>query len=241
MTCKLADGVRGNEYILHLDDIDATELPSAPVITKDNLPPVCRSEVHEFIGETVTHLTWTLFLFGVRIPFTAEFNKRMQTGTYAVGGNIVFQWNCEDPSESSDLPYVMAKQGQKFVLSWIVTDIKETFDLQVNNDSLNVLKYLDSGFQLSDQKVNLFQATTIINEKQVTDSDIQNAFEHLPGVLTHKILEKVGEVPVTEIAFHYASVDTGVLNETIASFSELNFPETGLHSLNLYEWFSPPL
>ena len=116
MTCKLAYNNAGNkpiegEYILHLDDILVTELPPAHAMTKKNIPPVCRSEVHEFIGETVTRLTWTLFLFGVCTPFTAEFNKRMQTGTYSVAGKIVFQWSCEDPAESSDLPYVMTKEG----------------------------------------------------------------------------------------------------------------------------------
>ena len=126
---------------------------------------MCRSEVHEFIGETITRLTWTLFLFGICTPFTAEFNKRMQTGSFSVSGKIVFQWNCENPAESSDLPYVTTKEGQKFVLSWIVTDIKETFDLKVNNDSLNVLKYLDSAFQLSDAKVSIFKANTTINDK----------------------------------------------------------------------------
>ena len=93
----------------------------------------------------MTRLTWTLFLFGVCTPFTAEFNRRMQTGTYAVDGKIVYQWNCEDPAESADLPYILTKQGQKFILSWIETDSNETFDLSVNNDSLNALKYLDSG------------------------------------------------------------------------------------------------
>ena len=99
------------KYILHINDVLATELPPAPAITKDNLPPVCRSEVYEFIGETVTRLTWTLFLFGVCAPFTAEFNKRMQTGTFQVAGKTVFQWDCEDPAQSPDLPYHMIKQG----------------------------------------------------------------------------------------------------------------------------------
>ena len=49
MTCKLAwEGDHYGEYILHINDTLATELPPAPAITKDNLPPVCRSDVYEF-------------------------------------------------------------------------------------------------------------------------------------------------------------------------------------------------
>jgi len=45
----------------------------------------------------------------------------------------VFQWSCEDPAECPELPYVMTKEGQKFVLSWLVTDVNETFELKVNH------------------------------------------------------------------------------------------------------------
>ena len=48
--------------------------------------------------------------------------------------------------------------GLLFVLSWIITDMKETFDLKVNNDSLNALKYLDSSFRISNDKVTCFRA-----------------------------------------------------------------------------------
>ena len=48
MTCKLAYNDEKEEYILHIDDTLATELPPAPATTKDNLPPVCRSDVYEF-------------------------------------------------------------------------------------------------------------------------------------------------------------------------------------------------
>ena len=110
MMCKLAYRLTTfGEYILHLDDVLATELPQAPPITKTNLPPVCRSDVHEFIGETVTRITWILFLSGIRFPFTAEFNKRMQTGSFKIDGKIEFQWSCEDPAESSDLPHIITR------------------------------------------------------------------------------------------------------------------------------------
>ena len=72
------------------------------------------------------------------------------------------------------------------MLSWIVSDTKETFDLKVNNSPLNALKYLDSGFQLSSQKLSVFEAYTRINGETVTCSG--EFFEYLPGILTHKIL-----------------------------------------------------
>ena len=87
--CKLGYDDLNRQYILYIDDVLVSELPAAPAITKDHVPPVCRSDVHEFIGETVTRLTWTLFLFGVCTPFTAEFNRRMQTGTFRVDGKII--------------------------------------------------------------------------------------------------------------------------------------------------------
>ena len=65
-------------YILYLDDVLATELPLAPTIAKENLNTVYRSEELEFIGETITRVTWIVFLFGLRATFTAEHSKRMQ-------------------------------------------------------------------------------------------------------------------------------------------------------------------
>lgn len=174
--------------------------------------------MHEFIGETVTRLTWTLFFSGVRKPFTAEYNRRMRTGTFSVDGKIEFQWSCEDPSECPELPYTMTKQGQKFALSWLVTDTKETFELRVNDRSLNALKYLDSGFKLEDDKVSVFRADTKINNNEVTSNS--SSFEHLTGLLTHKILEMVSDVePVTKISFCNTFMETEVMNETIASLA----------------------
>ena len=65
--------------------------------------------------------------------------------------------------------------------------MNETFDLKVNNDPLNTLKYLDSGFSLSMDQVSVFRADTRINRQDITKS--KYGFEHLPGVLTHKILD----------------------------------------------------
>ena len=122
----------------------------------------------------------------------------MQTGTLEIDGKIVFQWNCEDPAECSHLPYLRIKDGQKFVLSWLVTDMQETFDLKVNNQAVSSYNYLDSSFKLEDDQVTLFQASIKINKHDVTKS--KHTQEHLPGILTHKILEKVADVtPVTKI------------------------------------------
>ena len=126
----------------------ATELAPAPPIKRENLPPVCRSEVLEHIGETITRVDWLLFLKGLRTPFSAEFNRRMQTCTLSITGKIVRQFHCEDPSETSELPYVLIKEGQKFVVVWEITDTKESFALQVNASPLDKLAYLDSSFTL---------------------------------------------------------------------------------------------
>lgn len=67
------------------------------------------------------------------------------------------------------------------------------------------------------------------------DKDI---FEHQPGLLTHKILEKIGEDPVTSVSLTYANLEPEVMNETFASFSQLNIPKTGLHELELHTWYT---
>jgi len=130
----------------------------------------------------------------------------------------------------------VTKQGQKFALSWINTDSKETFELKVNNDSLNALKYLDSGFKLSDDKVNLFRADISVNGQKVTSEDERDIFEHQAGLLTHKILKVIGEDQVTSIQLSEASLETEVMNETIASFSQLDIPKTGLYKLEFNSW-----
>ena len=40
----------------------------------------------------------------------------------------------------------MTKAGLKFVLFWLVTDEKETFDLKVNNAAIDTLSFIDSTF-----------------------------------------------------------------------------------------------
>ena len=81
-------------YSLTIEDVPATDLPPAPPIKKENLDQVCRSEVLEHIGETITRVDWPLFLRGVRTTFAAEHNKRTQTCTISVAGKIFHQFSC---------------------------------------------------------------------------------------------------------------------------------------------------
>ena len=129
----------------------------------ENLDPVCRSEVLEYIGETITRVDWLLFLRGLRITFSAEHNKRTHTCTIYVAGKIVIQFSCEDPSETPELPYLITREGQKFVVAWIITDLKETFALQVNTRALETLVFLDSSFKLESEKPQIYKAFTMIN------------------------------------------------------------------------------
>jgi len=45
------------------------------------------------------------------------------------------------------------REGQKFVVVWVVTDTKETFALQVNGSALNTLVYLDRSFKCENYAV----------------------------------------------------------------------------------------
>ena len=68
-------------------------------------------------------------------------------------GKTVCQWDCADPADCSNLPHNFIKEGQKFMLFWRVTDLKETFGLKVNNLDLSSYVYLDSSFKLEDEQV----------------------------------------------------------------------------------------
>ena len=114
LTFKKTGGLRENpdgDYILTIKDVLATKLPLAPPIKKENLAPVCRSEVLEYIGEIITRVDWLLFVRGLRTTFSAEHNKRTQTCTISVAGKMVSQFSCEDPSETSELPYLITREG----------------------------------------------------------------------------------------------------------------------------------
>ena len=99
------------DYILTIEEVLASELRQAPPIKKESLDPVCRSEVLEYIGETITRVNWLLFVRGLRTTFAAEHNKRTQTCTISVVGKIVHQFTCEDPSNTPELPYVFTREG----------------------------------------------------------------------------------------------------------------------------------
>ena len=46
-------------------------------------------------------------------------------------------------------------------------------------------------------------------------------------------------VPVTKISLSRAIIETEVMNETIATFSQLNIPKTGLHTLQFVQFYPP--
>ena len=79
------------------------------------------------------------------------------------------------------------------VISWLVADDKESFDLLVNESSPSELAYLDPTFKLVDDEVRVCEASIMVNGLKVID----NAFESSPGFLTHKVLDKIGEIPVS--------------------------------------------
>ena len=114
--CKLAykEWRDKDEYILHVDDVLATELPKATPIKKQNLPEVCRSEITEFLGESKTRKSWLLFLRGVANVFAIEHDKRTQMCSLWVAGKLVAQWHCIDPYECPSFPYLLVRDGIKF-------------------------------------------------------------------------------------------------------------------------------
>ena len=121
-------------------------------------------------------------------------------------GKVVHSWNCEDPYECKDLPYVHTKDGHKFVFSWLVTDIKETFDMKVNNEAVEVLTYLDSSFKLSEDVAHIYKANTVIYPSpynyrsfKIATNVTNLVFEQKPGILMHKILYKIGDITVAGI------------------------------------------
>jgi len=77
------------DYMLTIEEVLANEMPPAPAIKRENLDPVCRSEVLEYEGETLTRVDWLLFLIGLPTTFTAEYNRRTQTCTISVAGKMV--------------------------------------------------------------------------------------------------------------------------------------------------------
>ena len=62
---------------------------------------------------------------------------------------------------------------------------------------------------------------------------IDNAFESSPGFLTHKVLDKIGEIPVSSIIVENIKATTAVLNETLAALFKLTDESIGLKLLKL--------
>jgi len=76
-----------------------------------------------------------------------------------------------------------------------------------------------------------------INDKEVTSS--KHPFEYHPGILSNKIAEVVGDVPVTSIVLMDTRIETGEMNETIATLASLNIPDTGLDKLVFRNFYYP--
>ena len=94
------------------------------------------------------------------------------------------------------MPHIFIREGHKFALLWVESDTDDTFDLKVDDQALSSLKYLDSSFSLVREKPDVFKAYLDLNEWDRVAS-LQDTFEFLPGILAHKILDTIGEKPVT--------------------------------------------
>ena len=84
-TCKLTYeqksgeeelGEVNGEYVLYIGDMLATELPTAPPIILSDSSSVLKSESYEYISETMTRMTWLVYLRGEKVSFVAEYNWR---------------------------------------------------------------------------------------------------------------------------------------------------------------------
>ena len=125
----------------------------------------------------------------------------------------------------------------KLAISWLVTDVKETFDLQVNDSSMEELLFLEKSFRLKDDhQVKLCTATIKINGMRVVDE----TFDNTPGWLTHRILDVIGEEPISELEMgsilNTVDASTPVLSEVFATLFRLAIEENGLKKFQLYNF-----
>ena len=76
--CKL--GYQGKyddgKYLLWVNDILATALLKAPLIKKENIPPVCQSDNLVFNGEVTKRTTFQIFIDGLLEQIVANHNAR---------------------------------------------------------------------------------------------------------------------------------------------------------------------
>ena len=70
-----------------------TELPSAPLVAKENIPIVCQSENFVYNGEVTTRTTYNVFVKGILSQIVAEHNRRSLCTSVEADGKIIKQWD----------------------------------------------------------------------------------------------------------------------------------------------------
>ena len=93
--CKLSfegDFMQG-KYLMWINDVLVSDLPSAPPIKKDNIPIVCQSDNLVFLGDVTKRVTFQLFIEGLLHQFIAEHNCRSLTTFLEVDDKISKQWH----------------------------------------------------------------------------------------------------------------------------------------------------
>ena len=107
----------------------------------------------ESVCATLAKVTFQLFIEGELTPIECEYDKRSQYMRVLLNGKVLTEFFCEDPYTANELPYFFTILHVKLVITWVVTNTFETFDLQVNGDSMKKLIFLDPTFRLTDDKV----------------------------------------------------------------------------------------
>ena len=79
--------------------------------------------------------------------------------------------------------------------------------------------------------MHVYKADTLINCYPVTHAS--DDFEYQSGILAHKILDEFEETEITRIELGWPGMEASVLNETFATFAQLNIPKTGLDEFKL--------
>ena len=111
--CKLSynGDWRQGKYLLSINEVLVSELPPAPPIKKDNIPLVCQSDNHVFLGDVTKRVTFQLFIEGLLHQFIAEHNCRSLTTFLEVDDKIMKQWDGVTLEKLSEQPYTFYHLG----------------------------------------------------------------------------------------------------------------------------------
>lgn len=76
--CKLSwEGAWfGGKYLLWINDIQASTLPKAPPLKKENIPIVCQSDNLVLLGDVTKRTTFQIFIEGLMEQIEADHNAR---------------------------------------------------------------------------------------------------------------------------------------------------------------------